>query len=152
MNTTSIDHFYVVGIAIRTTNEQGKSMIDIPKLWEQFFSENIIDQIPNKINNTLYCVYTDYEGDYTKPYTTLLGCKVNHLNSIPEGLMGKSIGGGQYSMFTAKGKITDGIVYKEWLKIWTSGIDRAYSTDFEVYGAKAENPNDAEVDILIAVK
>jgi predicted transcriptional regulator YdeE len=127
MNTKSIDHFYVMGIAVRTTNEHGKSMIDIPKLWEQFFSENIMDKIPNKINNTLYCVYTDYEGDYTMPYTTLLGCKVSNLDSMPNGLLGKSIGGGQYSVFTAKGRITDGIVYEEWLKIWASGMNRAYS-------------------------
>ncbi len=31
-------------------------------------------------------------------------------------------------------------------------MDRAFTADFEVYGEKAQNPSDAEVDIFIAVK
>jgi predicted transcriptional regulator YdeE len=31
-------------------------------------------------------------------------------------------------------------------------LDREYSADFEVFGEKAQNPQHAEIDILIAVK
>jgi predicted transcriptional regulator YdeE len=31
-------------------------------------------------------------------------------------------------------------------------LDRSYTADFEIYGEKAQNPENAEVDIFIAVK
>ncbi len=114
-------------------------------------TENLLSKIPNKIDDTLYCIYTDYEKDHTKPYTTILGCKVSNLDIIPEGMVGKTFEGGNYQKHTAKGNIMEGMVFGEWLKIWNSDIPRAYSADFEVYGEKAQNPTDAEVDIFIAV-
>ena len=152
MNATSVAKFSIIGIAVRTTNENGQSATDIPKLWNRFFSENAMANIPNKIDDTLYCIYTDYEKDYTKPYTTILGCKVTSLAVIPKGFTGKTFETENYITFTAKGKIDDGIVFQEWTKIWNTHLNRAYTADFEVYGEKAQNPNDAEVDIFIAVK
>jgi predicted transcriptional regulator YdeE len=152
MQTKMIDKFYVVGIAVRTTNESMKAATDIPKLWQTFMSQQMIEKIPNKVNNTLYCIYTDYESDFTKPYTTVLGCQVTDLNSIPAGFVGKEIGGGNYSQFVAKGKIMDGIVFYEWKKIWQTDLQRAYTTDFEVYGEKTQNPEDAEIDIFVSIK
>lgn len=152
MNTTAVQPFYIIGIAIRTTNENNEAAADIPHLWGKFMSENIIARIPNKIDDTIYSIYTDYESDYTKPYTTLLGCKVSSLDNIPDGFTGKSFSGGQYTTFTAKGKMSDGIVIQEWMKIWNTDIPRAYTADFEVYGEKAQNPDNAEIDIFIAIK
>jgi predicted transcriptional regulator YdeE len=100
----------------------------------------------------LYCIYTDYESDYTKPYTTILGCRVADLDAVPAGFMGKTIAGGNFTNFVAKGKIDDGVVYQTWTKIWQTDLARAYTADFEVYGEKAQNPNDAEIDIFISVK
>lgn len=152
MNRTTVEPFYIIGLAIRTTNENGTSATDIPKLWERFFAENSIVLIPNKTSNELYCMYTDYESDYTKPYTTILGCKVSSLDEIPEGFTGKQVDGGNYSLITAKGKMADGIVFQEWTKIWNGDLPRAYTADFEIYGDKAQNPDHAEVDIFVAVK
>jgi len=152
MKTTIVEKFNLIGIAIRTTNENGQSATDIPQLWNKFLSKNIILKIPNKIDDTIYCVYTDYEKDYTKPYTTILGCRVETLNKIPENLIARSFAGGEYAIFKVNGKITDNIIYKEWVKIWNSAIPRAYTADFEIYDEKAQNPNNAEIDIFIAVK
>ncbi|GAB3524043.1 GyrI-like domain-containing protein [Emticicia fontis] len=152
MNLTHIPTFAFIGLSIRTTNENQQAMQDIPALWAQFFAENTLAKIPNKMDDTLYCIYTDYEKDYTEPYTTLLGCKVENLESIPDGLTGKLIEGGTYTTFTAKGNINEGIVAQEWIKIWNSDINRAYTADFEIYGAKAQNPENAEIDILIAIE
>lgn len=152
MTTTSVQPFYIIGITVRTTNENNQAVADIQQLWGKFMSENIIARIPNKIDDTIYSIYTDYEADYTKPYTTLLGCKVNSLDNIPDGLTGKSFTGGKYTTFTAKGKLADGIVVQEWIKIWNTDIPRAYTADLEVYGEKAQNHDNAEIDIFIAVK
>lgn len=147
-----IEDFYIIGISVRTTNQNGQSGKDIMNLWNRFFAENVLDKVPKKLDSrAFYSVYTDYEGDYTKPYTAILGCKVAHLNAIPEGMVGKTIPGGQFKKFTAKGNLGEGIVFSEWSKIWNLQLDRKYSADFEVYGEKAQNPENAEVDIFIAL-
>ncbi|MEP7257272.1 MAG: GyrI-like domain-containing protein [Flavitalea sp.] len=152
MEATTIKPFYLAGISIRTTNEQGKSATDIPQLWSRFFSENIIDKIPHKTDNTLYCAYTNYELDHTRPYTTILGCRVDSLDDLPAELTGKSIDGGAYLQFDAKGKIADGIVFQVWTTIWKTDIPRAFTTDFEVYGNHAQDPDKAEIPVFVAIK
>lgn len=151
MGIQKINSFSVIGIAIRTTNENNQAAQDIPALWQKFMSENIIEQIPNKIKKTLYCIYTDYEKDHTKPYTTILGCKVSNLEQIPEGMVGQTFAAGNYEQHTTKGNIMQGIVFEAWLKIWNLDISRAFTADFEVYDERTQNPTDAEVDIFLAV-
>jgi predicted transcriptional regulator YdeE len=151
MNHMKVEPFKVIGISVRTTNENNQAAKDIPALWEKFMRENLLDNIPNKIDSTLYSIYTDYEKDHTRPYTTILGCKVENLDHIPEGMVGESFDGGNYIKFTAKGNLEEGLVINEWIKIWNMDLGRTFTADFEMYGEKAENPSDEEVDILIAV-
>jgi predicted transcriptional regulator YdeE len=152
MENQTITAFNIIGIAVRTTNENGQSGKDIPALWDQFMSKGVLEKIPNKISNDIYCMYTDYEKDHTKPYTTILGCKVAILDNLPEGMVGKHIGDSKYSKQVAKGNIMEGMVFNQWLKIWQSDLPRTFTADFEVYGSKTTNPVDAEVDIFIAIK
>ncbi|MDG4655210.1 GyrI-like domain-containing protein [Chryseobacterium arthrosphaerae] len=152
MNNMKVEPFKVIGIAVRTTNENNQAAKDIPVLWEKFMSEDILNAIPNKIDTMIYSVYTDYEKDHTKPYTTMLGCKVENLDHIPEGMVGKSFEGGNYIRFTPKGNLAEGLVINEWNKIWNMDLGRVFTADFEIYGEKARNPSEAEVDILIAVE
>ncbi|MGN7785307.1 GyrI-like domain-containing protein [Niabella sp. 22666] len=151
MNIQTIPNFHVIGISVRTTNENGQAMRDIPALWARFMAEQIATQIPGKINSDLYCIYTDYEKDHTRPYTTLLGCRVHHLDQIPEGMTGKTFTEGRYALFTAKGNLAQGIVYNEWVRIWNTAFNRAFTADFEVYGEKATHPENAAIDIFVAL-
>ncbi len=152
MEKVIIDEIKVIGISVRTTNENSKVAEDIPQLWNRFMSENIAAKIPNKAGDEIYSIYTDYEGDYMKPYTTILACQVSSFDDVPEGMVAKTIGGGNYKKYVAKGSLKENIVYNTWLKIWEDKIDRAYTSDFEVYGAKAQNPEDAEIDIFVSLK
>lgn len=152
MNTQKIETFSIIGISVRTTNENQQAAQDIPALWQKFMSESILEQIPNKISTDIYSIYTDYESDYTKPYTTILGCKVSNLEEIPAGMVSKKIETTDYQKFVAKGNLQEGIVYTKWLEIWKADLNRKYTSDFEIYGEKAMNPNDAEVDIFIAIE
>jgi predicted transcriptional regulator YdeE len=151
--TTTIQPFKIIGISVRTTNENGQATKDIPFLWNKFFTENIKDQIPNRLTEDLYCVYTHYEKDHTKPYTTILGYKVKANEVLPEGLVEKSIDNAGYKVFNARGKASEGFVYNEWKKIWdmNAELDRAFTSDFEIYRAKSQDPENAEVDIYIAM-
>jgi len=92
----NIESFYVIGIAVRTSNENGQAAQDIPALWNRFMSDNMMAQIPNKTDGAVYCIYTDYQKDHTKPYTTIIGCKVSTLDEVPKGMIGKTIEGGSF--------------------------------------------------------
>lgn len=148
----NIQKFCVIGISVRTTNENKQSGKDIPELWNKFIAEEISTKISNKVSEEIICVYTDYEKDHTKPYTTILGCLVNNLDAIPEGMTGKIIEGINYKKFTAKGNLAEGIVINEWIKIWNSDLERIFTSDFEIYSEKAKNQENAEVAIFIAIK
>jgi predicted transcriptional regulator YdeE len=150
MQTQRKDSFNIIGISVRTTNEHNQAAIDIPALWGKFMAENILNQIPNKVNSSIYCVYTNYKKDYTKPYTTILGCKVESLESIPEGMVGIKIKENSYAKFTAQGNLTNGVVFNEWLKIWNSELPRAYTADFEIYDERSLDQTNATVDIFIS--
>ncbi|WP_025739834.1 GyrI-like domain-containing protein [Aquimarina pacifica] len=152
MQNVQIKPFKIIGISIRTTNENGEASLKIPELWNRFMQENLIHLIPNKIDNTIYSLYTEYEADHTKPYTTIIGCKVNSLEIVPKGMVGKSFEGGNYYKTTAKGDLTNGLIINHWSKIWAMDIERKFTADFEVYGKNAQNPKNAEVDILVAIK
>ncbi len=152
MDKVKIKSFSVIGISVRTTNENGQAAKDIGELWNTFMTEGILKKIPNKIDITIYSIYTEYESDYTKPYTTILGCKVENIDTIPNGMIAKTFSGGNYTKFVAKGDLTKGVVYEEWSKIWNTELDRAYTADFEVYGEKAQDSTNAEVEIFVALK
>lgn len=149
---TTIEKFHVIGISVRTTNEGGQAAKDIPQLWDKFMTEDIASRIPNKASHDIYSIYTEYEGDFTQPYTTVIGCKVSSLENIPDGLMGLTIETANYERYTAKGKMSDDIVYKKWTEIWQSDIKRAYLADFEIYGEKSMDMDNAEVEIFLSVE
>ncbi|MDI6438822.1 hypothetical protein FCL43_023245, partial [Enterobacter hormaechei] len=56
--------------------------------WEQFYANNVLAKIPNKINNEVYSIYTDYTSDHTGEYTTIIGAAVTSLDNIPDKLSG----------------------------------------------------------------
>lgn len=152
MHQEQIESFHLIGITVRTNNSSGAAAKDIPALWQRFFEEQTGNKIPHKTGEELYCVYTDYEGDYTQDYTTLLGCRTSSLDDIPEGMQGITIAAGNYTRFEAQGKTEEGFVYQKWTEIWQSDLDRAYTSDFEVYDfSKSDNGTDV-VNIFIALK
>jgi len=143
--------FKVIGISIRTTNANNQSQQDLGKLWGQFFAENIIEKIPNKISSQILCIYTDYESDYTGEYTTIIGVPVSTLDEIPSELIGREFEAGNFLKFVAKGKMPSAVV-NTWIDIWKRDeeLNRKYSYDFEVYGEKSQNGENSEVEIFIA--
>ncbi|QWX84168.1 AraC family transcriptional regulator [Cellulophaga sp. HaHaR_3_176] len=152
METTKKEGFTIVGVTVKTTNENRQAAKDIPMLWNEFMIDNVKSKIKNKVDDTVYALYTNYEGDHTKPYTTMIGCKVENLENIPEELTVKIIPEATYAKFIAKGDLTKNVVYDKWLTIWNTNLERMFTTDIEVYNEKAINPKDGEVEIYVAIK
>ena len=116
-----------------------------------FEKEQIYSKIPNKINNDIVAVYFDYDGDYNEPFSYMIGCEVTDGTEAPEGLRKVTISKANYRKFLAKGKMPD-CIGEVWYKIWDTKLDRAYTFDFEIYGEKSQNWDNAEVEVFIGVK
>lgn len=144
--------FKIIGIAVRTTNANGQAATDLGKLWGQFMSE-AIPKIPNAISEEIIAMYTDYESDYQGAYTAILGKKVDSLDEIPNGMIGREFPAAKFQRFIAKGEMPNAVV-EIWKAIWQQDatLHRAYQYDFEVYGEKSQNGNLSEVEIFLSVK
>ncbi len=151
MNKTSVTGFKLIGLKLsnKTTNEGGQSGIDCGNLWQKFETGNFAEIIPGKLSNEVYAVYFDYEGDYSKPFSYFIGCKVGVDTEVPPGMDSLRIPSGSYLKITTKGKMPDCII-NSWKDIWDSEINRAYQYDFEVYDERSKNWNNAEVDIFVS--
>ncbi len=144
--------FKIIGISVRTTNQNNQAQQDIGNLWGQFFSEKMMEKIPNKISSDIIAIYTDYKSDYTEEYTTMIGIPVSTLDIIPEGLMGREFQSENFKKYSAKGEMPDAVV-NTWVEIWQNdkNLNRKYTYDFELYGEQSQNGENSEVEIYIAV-
>lgn len=138
----------VEGIGIRTTNENGKSMQDIGLLWQKFFAEGEYDEISHKINQKTIGLYTDYEGDYTKPYYFMVGCEVKKKSQSG---VTKIIPKGKYAKFVIRGDVQKS-VGEAWSKIWQMDLKRKYGCDFEEYQNNSEDIQNQEIHIYIGLE
>lgn len=137
-------------LGTKTSNKNGQSAIDCGKLWQKFAEGRYTEKIPEKASNDVFAVYFNYEGDYTKPFSYFIGCKVSEKAKVPDGMDSLIIPGGKYRIIKAKGKLPD-CISKAWGVIWSVIYTRAYKTDFEIYGDRSMNWEDAEVEIFLSV-
>jgi len=140
---------FFIGLELRTNNEECSATM--PPHKEKFFKENIPLKIPNKINGDILALYTDYEGDYTKPYSWILGCEVSSLDEVPEGLVGKVIPESNYAVFTTQGGFPQGLI-AAWQAVWKSHLHRCYTSDFEVYRSGFDPQKNPQVKVYISIK
>ena len=153
------DGFSVVGIQARTTNaKEATGAGEIPKLWQRFFQDGIQHKIPNKVDGTIYAVYTDYASDRNGEYSFVIGVKVEANAKPPAGLVLKKIPAGEYAIVTTDNGPVSKVVPAAWQQIWPQedkdqlGGRRAYKADFEVYDQRAADPQNSQVDIYVGVK
>lgn len=141
----------VIGIDCRTSNAPEAGPQDIPKLWDRFYGEDIIGQIPNKTSNEVIALYCDYEGDYTQPYSVVIGCPVCSIDIIPEGMVAKTIPASSYAVFRATGEHPKALI-ETWGNIWKQpSLERTYTSDFELYGNKFITGSPKEVEVYIGI-
>ena len=146
----NLEKLTIVGISVRTNNKKAQSQGDIAKLWEEFFTNNISNKINNKISNDIYCIYTEYESDFTADYTTFLGCSVSAIEELPVGLKSLEIDAGKYLKFLSEGEMP-ACVMKTWTHIWQENYARAYKADFDIYGEEAKDPLNAKITTYLSI-
>ncbi len=127
---THLPSLNIAGISIRTANAGGRAQKEIGELWQKFTGQQILQNIPNRVNDDIYCMYTEYESDANAEYTTIIGCRVNDISDLPPDISGWLIPGQLYRLYNTE---TPGNIMATWMHIWQSDIDRAYAADFDVY-------------------
>ena len=150
--------FTVIGIAVRTSNAKEMTADGvIGKQWGRFYQNGILDKIPNKADQSIVAVYTDYASDKNGEYTFLLGAKVNPDAGVPAGLVAKKIPAGKYAVFTTEKGPGAKVMPEAWMKINSLpqsavGGDRVYRADFEVYDQRAADPQNMQADVYVGIK
>ena len=149
--------FSVIGLAVRTNNKaEATGQGEIPKLWQRFIQEGTADKIPNRADQTLIVVYTDYESDQNGEYTYLIGSRVTSTTNVPAGLTLKEIPAASYAVLESEKGPAAVVLPKIWLQIWSTpakdlGGQRAFQADFEVY-PPGFDPQNVQVTLHIGLK
>lgn len=143
--------FVVVGVSAVVSNDGGQASDAINALWERFFEEQVGQKIEGRADDVIYAVYSDYEGDHTKPYRLTIGYKADDVESVGEGLARVQVVDGDYALMAAQGPQPESLI-GVWEAIWASDLDRAYGTDYEVYGPRFFEDGVHEVLVCLGVK
>jgi predicted transcriptional regulator YdeE len=152
--------FQVIGVAASTNNaKEGGPDAIIGKQWHSFMSQGLVNKIPDRVDQSIVVVYTDYSNEAYGEYTFILGAKVKPLPNpvVPEGMVVKTVPAGRYAVFTSARGRSAKVVPEAWKQIWAyyqnpAHGQRAFQADFEVYEQNAADPNNAQVDIYIGLK
>ncbi|XKO54781.1 effector binding domain-containing protein [Lysinibacillus fusiformis] len=149
--------FQIIGISTKTSNaNELTAQAKIPQLWQDFYEKNIVDQLSKLDNQNVYGLYSDYETDVNGNYAITIGVEASKMNDASPEWVIKTIPAAKYLVFTShKGKMPE-IVIQTWQEIWAwfanSKVKRTYTGDFELYDERCANPQEAQVEVYIAIK
>ncbi|HXX99953.1 MAG TPA: GyrI-like domain-containing protein [Candidatus Limnocylindrales bacterium] len=153
------DEFYIVGIEARTSAEKemsGQGVIGLQ--WQKFMQEGVLQKIPNKADQNVYAVYTDFANKRAGEYSIVIGARVTDKSKVPEGLVLKTIPAGNYAIFpTEKGPAWE-VIPAAWQRIAEAedkgelGSTRTYQADYEVYDGQAMDAYSWQAEIHVGVK
>jgi predicted transcriptional regulator YdeE len=149
--------FHVIGLAVRTNNQQeAGGQGEIPRLWQRFMQQDIAGKIPNRAGQNLIVVNTDYESDQNGEYTYFIGARVTSTADVPAGLTLKEIPSGSYAVLESEKGPAPVVLPKIWRQIWSMsakdlGGERAFRADYEVYPPEYD-PQNVQVTIHIGLK
>jgi CubicO group peptidase (beta-lactamase class C family)/predicted transcriptional regulator YdeE len=152
------DGFTVIGIAARTNNAKEMTADGvIGKQRGRLMQEGLLAKIPNKADQSIVAVYTDYASDHNGDYTFLLGARVKSDSDVPAGMVAKKIPSGKFAVFTTEKGPAQKVVPKTWMTINSLpktdvGGDRVYQADYEIYDERAADPTNMVADIYVGIR
>jgi len=145
----TIPAFSVVGVS-KVISGNEKASEEINGLWERFFGQSIGMDVPNRVDDVIYAVYSDYEGDHTQPYRLTIGYKISGDPEMKDHLHHVEVQKADYAMMSAAGEQPKALM-ETWTAIWQSDLDRRFETDFEVYGQRFFEEGVHEVLVAIGL-
>ncbi|MCL4678356.1 MAG: effector binding domain-containing protein [Alphaproteobacteria bacterium] len=147
-----VEAFTVRGISAVIDNQDDRAAEQINTLWQSFFEQQVAQRIPERASDVIYAVYSDYEGDHTKPYRLTIGYAApSDAASAHPMLHAVQVGAGEYASLSARGEQPKALI-ETWVAVWEGDLDRAFNTDFEVYGPRFFEEGVHEVLVYIGLK
>ncbi|HBU11319.1 MAG TPA: hypothetical protein DEB31_00850 [Clostridiales bacterium] len=134
----------VCGVSVKTENAGGKAVRDIEEIWRGFFARNMQEMITGRADDMYIGLYTEYEGDESKPYTYVAGCEASG-----GALVEKTIRAGKYAKYTARSGEEIGAV---WNAVWNAAYRRKFESDFEEYTFDGDPAQPREINIYIGIE
>ena len=134
--------FTVLGIFAKVSNANPERIGDC---WRRFHAMGDANCVEGRLEDAGYCVYCEYEGDYTEPFTMVIGCVVPAGVSVPDGMKKVDIAAGKFAVLRAEGELPQG-VFNAWGEGWATPLDRRYQADFDWYGV------DGDVTVHVGVR
>lgn len=158
--------FKVVGMQITTTLKSNAENMDIANLWIRFKPR--MEEIAGRINPSVaYGICGNLADEDVSPaemtedtaYTDLACVEVDDFDRIPDNMIGWTLPGRAYAVFTHKGRLfpnylqqTYDYIYGTWAA--RSGYELDGGFDFELYDDRfttVDDP-DSEFDIYVPIK
>lgn len=160
LQIVELEELHLVGVATRTTNAQEMTAdAKIPKLWGEFWQAGVLERVSEQLDSeAIYGAYYDYQDGAEGEYTLLVGYSVLNFSGLShiEGLQTVTIPAAKYAVFTTKQGPVAQVVGEAWQAIWqwmvSSEVERAFTGDFELYDERSIDPQNAQLDIYIAIK
>lgn len=143
-----------IGKRNRTTMQNMQNEIDIPRFWQEFFAEGLLNQIPNRTGSAAMGIYCNW--DYEENFDVLIGCQVHSLDEKPEHLVSHILAPAKYMVFTIPGN-SNGDILNGWKYIYgmwmpSTGYEREFSDDFDLFDDRFSDPHKPESEIYIPIK
>lgn len=141
---------HIIGVEIRTTNDDGAAFRDIPEHWSKFFGQSMVDLIPNKISGDIFGIYTQFENEGQNNngiYSFIIGAQVSSYDQIPEQFVKTVIPMSRYQIFDAAAGHPEKVGEK-WQEIWGHTFEnkRTFVSDYELY------KESGEIEIYIGIQ
>ena len=158
--TITLPEIKLVGITTRTNlaSEMNLATAKIAAKVQKYFHGGLYEKInTRKKAGVTYCVYTNYESDFTGDYTYFIGEEVDSFDDLPEGFEKLVIQTQNYAKFTTDSGPMPAVCIGAWQKIWTMtpaefGNERSYIADFEVYDERALDHQNVVLDIYVGLR
>lgn len=129
MNIVQVAGFTTLGREARTSNEkESKGEGVIGPMWASGAPKS----------SPIVAVYSEYGSDKNGEYNYMLGRKMMEDETLPQEVTHRRVVGGDYLRLDFRGSVSPEAVVGLWRQIWEmenkGEIQRAYRTDFELYG------------------
>ncbi len=128
MRTVRVEGFTAVGQEARTSNAKEMS------------GEGVIGSMWGRgvQGSPVVAIYSSYASNKDGEYNYLLGRKMGEDETVPRGMTHRVVAPGSYLLLDFAGSVSPEAVMGLWRHVWEleheGKIERAYRTDFEVYG------------------
>jgi len=124
----------IVGIELKTSNTE--AMQTMPLFWQKFYQEGISQQIPSKVSDNVFAVYTNFENEGKNNegiYSLIIGAEVTEIQTLPENFVSTIVKPSKRAVFEVE-KGHPEKVGEKWQEIWgTTDLEKNYVSDYELY-------------------